>query len=69
MRLGWMSHVIFPSEFMSKDMGVPQMSFTCVLNDFFHPNSFQRTFKLINGIWKGFDLHMNVKYYIQFSSK
>ena len=69
MRHGWMSHVIFPSKFIPKYMDVPQMSFTWVLNDFFHPNSFQSTSKMIKGIWKGFELYTNVKFYIQFSSR
>ena len=68
MRLGWISHVNFLIKFLSKDMDVSQMIFTWVSNDFFHPNSFQRTFKRTKECWKDFDQNMNVKHYIQFSS-
>lgn len=68
MRLGWISQVNFLIKFLSKDMDVSQMIFTWVSNDFFHPNSFQRTFKRTKECWKDFDQNMNVKYYIQFSS-
>ena len=68
MRLGWISHVNILLKFLSKDMDVSQMIFTWVSNDFFHPNSFQRTFKRTKECWKDFDQNMNVKHYIQFSS-
>ena len=45
-------------------MDVFQMIFAWVLNDFFHLNSFQRTFKLTKESWKDFDKNMNVKNYI-----
>ena len=64
MRLGWISHVDFLLKFLSKDMDVFQMIFAWVLNDFFHLNSFQRTFKLTKESWKDFDKNMNVKNYI-----